>query len=104
MPLTVSQTFLLEKKHDGVSAAVRACDITLFLVAYVSGFMAKRLLSDSSCDTCKQCLISEVPSPLDTYAGFMERNSRYSRYSATVLKNVVSNVARSQLNCVSQML
>lgn len=49
-------------------------------MAYVSGFMAKRMLSNGICDTCKQCLISEVPSPLDTYAGFMERNSRYSWY------------------------
>ena len=49
-------------------------------MAYVSGLMVKRLLNDSICDTCKQCLISEVPSPHDTYAGFMELNSRYSWY------------------------
>jgi hypothetical protein len=77
IPLTVSQTpFFLEKKHNGVGFAVSECDMKLFLVAWVSGFMAKRLLNDSICDTCK--LISEVPSLLDIYTGFTEHNSRYS--------------------------
>jgi len=60
----------------GVSAAVLACDMKLFLVAYISGFVAKRLLNDSNCDTCKKCLVSEVPSPLDICTLFMEHSSR----------------------------
>ena len=58
------------KAQFGVSAAVRACDVKMFSMAYVSGFIAKRLLNNSNCDICKKCLISEVPSPLDVYTGF----------------------------------
>ena len=60
----------------GVSAALLVCDMRLFLVAYVGGFITKHLLSDGNCDTCKRCLISEVPSPLDIYTVFMELGSR----------------------------
>ena len=78
---SVADVFAIGKEAQlGVSAAVRACDTKLFLVSYVSGFMTKRLLHDSKCDTCKKCLMSEVPSPLDIYTGFMEHNSRYSWY------------------------
>jgi hypothetical protein len=59
----------------GVGAAVHACDVKMFSVAYVSGFIAKRLLNNSSCDICKKCLMSEVPSPLDVYTGFKEHSS-----------------------------
>jgi hypothetical protein len=105
IPLTVSQTsFFLEKKCNGVCVAVRVCDMKLFLVACVSGFMAKRLLNDSICDTWKQCLISEVPSLLDIYTGFMEHNSRYSWYSCDCFEEWVSKGDGSQLNCMSQML
>jgi hypothetical protein len=59
----------------GVSAAVRACDVKLFLVAYVSGFIVKCLFNNNRCDIRKKCLVSEVPSPLDFYTGFKEQNS-----------------------------
>jgi len=38
----------------GVSATVHACDMRMFSVAYVSGFIAKRLLNNSNCDICKK--------------------------------------------------
>jgi len=56
----------------GVSATVHACDVKMFSVAHVSGFIAKRLLNNSSCDICKICLLSEVPSQLYVYTGFKE--------------------------------
>jgi len=59
----------------GVSATVCECDVKMFSVAYVSGFIAKRLLNNINCDICKKCLISEVPSPLDIYTGFKEHGS-----------------------------
>jgi hypothetical protein len=48
-----------------VSATVRACDMKLFLVAYVSGFIAKRLLNDSNCDGCKK--MSDIWSSITTW-------------------------------------
>jgi len=39
-----------KEAQRGVSAAVRACDVKKFSVAYVSGFIAKRLLNNSDCD------------------------------------------------------
>jgi hypothetical protein len=83
-----------------VSAAVRACDVKMFSVAYVSGFIAKRLLNNSNCDICQKYLISEVPSPLDIYTGFKEHSSTEQsltypteKLGETVLENVLSMVA-----------
>jgi hypothetical protein len=58
-----------------VSAAVCACDVKLFPVAYVSGFIVKCLLNNNIFNICKKCLVSEVPSPLDIYTGFKEHSS-----------------------------
>jgi hypothetical protein len=90
----------------GVSATVHACDVKMFPVAYVSGFIAKRLLHNNSCDICKKCLVSEVPSPLDIYTGFKEHSITVQsltypteklvetvRTAATVLENVMSMVS-----------
>jgi len=90
----------------GVSAAVCACDVKMFSVAYVSGFVAKRLHNNSNCDMCKKCLISEAPSPLDIYTGFKEHDSTVQSLTypteklveivgtaVTVLENVMSMVA-----------
>jgi hypothetical protein len=63
-----------EAQH-GVSAAVHACDMKMFSLAYVSGFIAKHLLNNSNYDTCKNCLISEVPSPLNVYTSFKEHSN-----------------------------
>jgi len=89
-----------------VSAAVRACDVKMFSVAYVSGFVVKHLLNNSNCDMCKKCLTSEVPSPLDIYTGFKEHGSTVQSLTypteklvetvataVTVLENVMSMVA-----------
>ena len=61
-----------KKTQCGVSAAVRACDMKMFSVAYNSCSIAKCLLNNSDCDMCKKCLISEVPSLLDTYTALKE--------------------------------
>ena len=50
-------------------------DVKMLLVAYVSGFIARRLLHDGNCDACKACLISEALSPTDVYIGCKECNS-----------------------------
>ena len=42
-----------KEAQRGVSAAVCACDVKMFSVAYVSGFIAKRLLNDIDCDVQK---------------------------------------------------
>ena len=42
-----------EAQH-GLNATVRACDMKMFSVAYVSGFIAKCLLNNSNCDICKK--------------------------------------------------
>ena len=58
-----------KEAQQGVSAAVGACDITVFSVAYVSSYIAKHCLIIAIV-TCKKCLISEVPSLFDIYTGF----------------------------------
>jgi len=55
-----------KEAQSGVSTVVRACDMKMFSVAYISSFIAKCLLNNTNCDMQK-CLISEVPSPLDIY-------------------------------------
>ena len=87
-------------------AAVRACDVKMFWTAYVSSLIVKRLLSNSNCDICKKCLISEVPSPLDIYTGVKEHSSTVQSVTypteklvetvgtaVTVLENVLSILA-----------
>jgi hypothetical protein len=79
---------------------VCVCDMKIFSVAYVSGFI------DSSCDICKKCLISEMASPLDIYTGFKDHSSTVQSLTypieklvetvataVTVLENVMSVVA-----------
>jgi len=55
--------------------AMRNGDVKMLLVAYVSGFIARRLLHNGSCDACKACLKPEALSPTDVYIGFKECNS-----------------------------
>ena len=47
-----------KEAQRGVSAAVHACDVKMFSVAYVSSFIAQCLLNNSNCDICKKCLLS----------------------------------------------
>jgi hypothetical protein len=67
---TVYATSSHKEAQRGVSIALCACDMKMF----VSGFIAKRLLNNSSFDIRKQCLISEVPSQLDTCTGFRKHS------------------------------
>jgi predicted metal-binding protein len=58
-----------------VRTAIRAGDMKMLSVAYVSGFIARHLLCSGSCDACKACLISEAPSPTDVYISSKECSS-----------------------------
>jgi len=64
-----------EKKHSRECTAIRNGDVKMLFVAYVSGFIARRLLHDGNCDAGKACLISEAPSPTNVYIGFKECSS-----------------------------
>jgi hypothetical protein len=58
-----------------VSTAIRAGDMKMLSVAHVSGFTARHLLRNGSCDAHKACLISEAPSPTDVFISFKECSS-----------------------------
>jgi len=85
-------------------ATVYANDMAMFLVAHVSG-IAMQLLHGGSCDACKACLISEVPSSTDVYIGFRGYSSTVQSLicpteklvstvgsAVTVLESVMSEV------------
>jgi hypothetical protein len=61
---------VVKEAQLGAGATVHADDMTVFSVARVSGIIAMQLLHGGSCDACKACLISEVPSSTDVYIGF----------------------------------
>jgi hypothetical protein len=97
---TVCAKTSLKEAQEEVSVTVRACDMKMFSVAYVSGFIA------ICCDICKRCLIYEVPSPLDIYTAFKDHSSTAQSLTypteklvetvgsaVTVLENVLSMVA-----------
>ena len=54
--------------------AIRAGDVKMLSVTYISGFIT-RLLCNGSCDACKACLISEAQSPTDVYMVYKECSS-----------------------------
>jgi len=94
-----------KETQSGVSAAVRAYDVKMFLVTYVSGFIAKCLLNNSNCDMCKKCLISEVPSKLDIYIGFKEHGSTVHSlpYPTEKLLEIVSTAVIVLENVMSML-
>jgi hypothetical protein len=49
-----------EQIQKDMGSAVRAGDMEVFPVAYVSGTIARQVLRGVSCDACKTCLTSEV--------------------------------------------
>jgi hypothetical protein len=61
--------------REGMHTAIRIGDVEMLSVAYVSCFIASRLLHSGSCDACKACLISESLSPTDVYICFKEQIS-----------------------------
>jgi hypothetical protein len=61
--------------QEGVRAAIRAGDMKMLSVAYVSGFIARHLLCNGSCDACKACLISDAPSLTDVFISLKECSS-----------------------------
>jgi hypothetical protein len=98
--------YVVKEGQQRVRAAVHADDMTVFSVAYVSGFIAMHLLHGGSCDACKACLISEVPSSTDFYIGFSEYSSTVQSLvypteklvntvgsAVTVLESMISDVA-----------
>ena len=54
----------MNKVQEGVRTAMCNGNVKMLLVAYVSGFIIRRLLWDGSCDACKAYLISEALSPV----------------------------------------
>jgi hypothetical protein len=62
----------VKEAQQGVCKAVHVGDMEALPIAYVSGFVARRLLRNSNCDACKACLISETPSPSDVFVSFKE--------------------------------
>jgi hypothetical protein len=65
----------VNEAQEMVCVAMCAGDVIMFSVAYVSGFIGMRLLRNVSCDACKACLISEIPSTTDVYVGFKQCSS-----------------------------
>ena len=59
-----------EWTQEGVCTAIRAGDVKMLSVAYISRFIARCLLCNDRCDACKACLISEALSPADVYVIF----------------------------------
>ena len=55
--------------------AIHVGDVKMLSVAYVSGFIARRLLRSGSCDACRACLISESAEPTNVYICFKEHIS-----------------------------
>jgi len=81
-------------------------DVKMFSVVYVSGFTARYLLHNGSCDACKACLIYETPSTTNVYLGFKVCSSTVHSLTyptetlvetvgtaVTILKGMISEVA-----------
>jgi hypothetical protein len=53
---------MLRSKYDRQwsAAVVQAGDMKIFLVVYVSGFIAKKIIRLVSCDACEACLASQA--------------------------------------------
>jgi hypothetical protein len=99
----------MKEAQQGVCEAVRVGDMEVLSIAYVSGFVARRLLRNSNCDACKACLISETPSPSDVFISFKEYKDKVHSLTypskklvesvsiaVTVLEDVISEVAHLQ--------
>jgi len=75
-------------------------------IACISGFIARHLLRNDSCDACKACLISEAPLLTDVFISFKECSSTVQSLTypteklietvgtaVTVLEGMISEVA-----------
>jgi hypothetical protein len=72
-PDDVSDSFhVAEKTQQKVAADVRAGDMEVFSVAYVSGFIARQLLHGVECDACKKCLTSQEMLSTNVFIYFKE--------------------------------
>ena len=65
----------MNEAQECVCTAVGAGDMIMISVSYVSGFIARHLLHNGSCEAYKDCLISEALLPTDFYIGFKECSS-----------------------------
>jgi hypothetical protein len=101
--------YVKEAQH-GVCKAIRVCDVATLSVAYVSGFIARRLLCNSNCDACKACLIHETPSTSDAFIVFKECQDEVCSLTyppenlvesvgtaVTILEGMISEVAHLQI-------
>jgi len=67
----------MNKAQEVVCTAMCAGDVKMSSVAYVSGFIARHLLRNGSCDACKAYLISEISSKTNVYLGFKRAAVQY---------------------------
>ena len=65
----------MKEAQWGAHAAVHADDMTVFSVAHGSGSIVMQLLHGGSCETCKACLFSDMPSSTDVHICFMGHSS-----------------------------
>jgi hypothetical protein len=74
----VAESFhVAHQVQKDIEAAVHACDMEVFSVAYVSGSIDMQVLLGVSCDACKTCLTSEV----------LLRTSVFNILRSTVVQN-----------------
>jgi len=61
--------------QEEVCTAIHAGTVKMLSVAYVIGFIARRLLRNGICDAYKVCLLSKASLPTDVYTNFKECSS-----------------------------
>lgn len=96
----------MNEAQEVVRTAMCAGDVRMFLVAYISGFSARCLLRNGSCDACKACMISEIPSTTNVFLGFKQCSSTVHSVTypteklvetvgiaVTILEGMISEVA-----------
>jgi hypothetical protein len=63
---------IAQQVQKDIDAAVHAGDMEVFSVAYVSGSIARQVLSGVSCVACKTCLTYEVLLHTSIFISFKE--------------------------------
>jgi hypothetical protein len=72
-PDEVSDSFhVVENVQQKVAPNVRAGDMDILSVAYVSGLIARQLLHGVECDACNKCLTSQVMLSTNVFIYFKE--------------------------------
>ena len=88
----VAHIFYMNEAQEVAHMAMWNGDMKMFSVAYVSGFIARSLLCNGSCDACKACLIYETPSTTYVYLRFKECSSTVHSFTYPNEKLVETNI------------